>query len=567
MLYLLERSLQLAGWNGGIPYWDWSAVAEDWWDSDVFNYFGEVDGRSSDNCITQGAFAIGEYTVSPYPTFGSSTRPFSGGNTTCLRRCGEKGTTLDEPGAIASAHLMATSYNGFRGDDTTGYHADGHVIPGGDGDSCDLGNFYCSPNDPIFYLHHAFMDKTWWKWQQICSEYQTDFEGYMVVSPADPSGTASASEVMDQWGGYTIADVLSTEGDVLCYTYTESGGDVTNFSPPTCPSGASPSLSWSFGSTSSTGTGDEGTDSATATATATSAGSSATSTADLTAQATWLADLIDSLYVITNNQALSVSSGVALGRRHAHPAADASYYVAPSSTAEGSGASSSSAAALADIVSDVYEDVASATAAVESAVSAVAGSVSAAAASSTATAAAVTYLSDSWKDEVHVLFAEDDTAGTVVNYDAAGNRSVTVPAACNVTLIASDRVMARCLAGSVNYTQDGPTSGSIVDSDDGAEYVWKAFFPGVEDPLAQTVALYNYSGVCVKAADECLTPPRQLTPEEAGRRHMVYDFYITGYNKLLEYYDQCNQDPDCGSVAVDNKKAYQTLGTWDHLSN
>ncbi|KAJ1556715.1 hypothetical protein HK405_002041, partial [Cladochytrium tenue] len=352
-------------------------------------------------------------------------------------------TTLDDPGSIASAHLLATTYNDFRGDDTTGYHADGHVIIGGDSNSCDMGNFYCSPNDPLFYLHHGLVDKTWWKWQQICSSYKTDYEGYMVVSPADSSGVASTSEVLDQWTGYTVSEVLDTlSGSPLCYTYTESDGDVTDFTPPTCPDGSSPSLSWSFGSTSASSGGTITTETSDPSATATDSGSSSTttSTADAAAQATWLADVVQGLYVVTAGG--FSTNGNALVRRDS---AESSEFYLPNATAA------------------VASAVASAT---------------------SSAAASPTYLSDGWMSEVHLGESGDNS--TVVHYDASESNTAVVPAGCNVSLIASDRVVAVCDLSVANITSDFPNGPSFFDNDANATFVYRFFFPNVTDPMVQT---------------------------------------------------------------------------------
>jgi tyrosinase len=46
------------------------------------------------------------------------------------------------------------------------YHGGGHLSVGGDLGV--MGDVYASPGDPLFYLHHANMDRLWWQWQQAC---------------------------------------------------------------------------------------------------------------------------------------------------------------------------------------------------------------------------------------------------------------------------------------------------------------------------------------------------------------------------------------------------------------
>ena len=41
-----------------------------------------------------------------------------------------------------------------------------------------------SPGDPLFYLHHTWLDKLWWNWQSIDLKHRlTDISGTNIIPP------------------------------------------------------------------------------------------------------------------------------------------------------------------------------------------------------------------------------------------------------------------------------------------------------------------------------------------------------------------------------------------------
>ncbi|KAI8613885.1 hypothetical protein BC830DRAFT_1129969 [Chytriomyces sp. MP71] len=229
MVAYFEQALQTVGWNRGLVYWDWASVSQNWWTSDVFQYFGAVSSTDPDNCVLDGPFAKGKFSVST-DAASLALRKVTG-DQTCLRRCGMKGTPVTDA-TVINTILYATNYTSFRGDDTSNYHAVGHGTIGGNG--CDLRNPSYSPNDPIFWLHHGFVDKVWWRWQQQCLEYKVDYEG--ILAKGDPMGKiVSPDQTLDSWTWWKARDMLDTEGDVLCYTYSKSASDLPISAPANCP--------------------------------------------------------------------------------------------------------------------------------------------------------------------------------------------------------------------------------------------------------------------------------------------------------------------------------------------
>ncbi|KAI8615806.1 hypothetical protein BC830DRAFT_257642 [Chytriomyces sp. MP71] len=226
MLYRFDQALQSVNWFGGVPYLDEAAYASSWQSLDLESptYFG---GYSGGGCLQTGPFSINQ-------GFKVLANDFV--NTQCLTRCGT-GNFWDA-NAMAQNLASSTNYEGIRYDDASNYHAAGHFAIGGGGCG-DMADASWSPRDPLFWLHHSYVDRHWWKWQNLCPSYMNDFEGnYIDGSPVSPS------RPLDSWG-IPASSVFNTQGQTLCYTYTQSKGDIT-YTHPTCPSGAAPNYNAYF---------------------------------------------------------------------------------------------------------------------------------------------------------------------------------------------------------------------------------------------------------------------------------------------------------------------------------
>ncbi|KAI8610442.1 hypothetical protein BC830DRAFT_1145730, partial [Chytriomyces sp. MP71] len=241
MMWMFENAIISTGlWpsNKGVPYFDWSAMSQNWWTSDIFSSsnFGAISSNDPDHCVLDGAFSKSGYSVAPDA---AGHRGVSSGDTNCLRRNAGQ-SALPDATSMAS-RLNARSFLDFTESgpqayyDETDYHASGHGTLGGAGS--DMANPSVSPNDPIFWLHHGLVDKFWWRWQQQCPQFKFDYAG--TLSRADDpvsSGTNVAGPYLnvDSWP-FQVAQLLDTEGSTLCYTYSSSAGDLKAPSPPSCP--------------------------------------------------------------------------------------------------------------------------------------------------------------------------------------------------------------------------------------------------------------------------------------------------------------------------------------------
>ena len=94
-----------------------------------------------------------------------------------------------------------------------GAHAWGH-----NGIGSVMQDTYASPADPVFFLHHAFIDRNFRIWQNNGGNARIT-----TVGGTDVSGNPlTLDTTINVWGfrpDVRIRDVLNTQGPTLCYRY------------------------------------------------------------------------------------------------------------------------------------------------------------------------------------------------------------------------------------------------------------------------------------------------------------------------------------------------------------
>lgn len=193
-----EASLQRVDRNVALPYWDWTADRtpnSPVWASDFMG--GSRRGR--DGQVLDGPFARtgGRWPV----TVGVDRRDY-------LRRVLGSGVpqlpTRAEVDAVLAMPVYDTapwnsSSSGFRnhleGWRGANLHNRVHVWVGGHMATA------ASPNDPVFWLHHAFVDKLWADWQA-----RNPQAGYLPASRTQ--NVIDLRGVLPPWNNVTPADML-----------------------------------------------------------------------------------------------------------------------------------------------------------------------------------------------------------------------------------------------------------------------------------------------------------------------------------------------------------------------
>lgn len=171
-LLVFERELQTIDPGVTIPYWDWTTdnkASSALWASD----FMGGNGRRSDGQVMTGPFA---YEAGGWPiNYGVTSEKYLTRNIGRPDRPITLPTKAELNGALAIATYDVSPWNsapstqGFRNkiegwtvSETKGGYLHNRVHQWVGGHMIGA----ASPNDPVFWLHHAFIDLIWVRWQR-----------------------------------------------------------------------------------------------------------------------------------------------------------------------------------------------------------------------------------------------------------------------------------------------------------------------------------------------------------------------------------------------------------------
>ncbi|KAJ6468125.1 Di-copper centre-containing protein [Mycena vitilis] len=245
------------GFTGTSPYWNWVEDYKDVFGSDMFKDSDPVSGLggwgdiANDIRVPDGAFSNmsnfrltypsphtlrRNWTIQPFLNF-----PLQGFLTPADEQLDANATFTP-----AERHKLV---NGFVGDykgfqwyfeGFNGSHGAVHLMMGGDlGGVCPgdapsdcVGGPTFSANEPLFWMHHAMVDKMWYDWQHAHPSNAKLYFGGSVQAFENvtyykefPTGAApfyNVNDTMPSDGLFPepkISDVLSTTEGMLCYVY------------------------------------------------------------------------------------------------------------------------------------------------------------------------------------------------------------------------------------------------------------------------------------------------------------------------------------------------------------
>ncbi|KAF3935704.1 Tyrosinase [Dactylella cylindrospora] len=234
---------KLCGYTGAQPYWDWEYDNASRLDMAKWSIFNPTTGfggngpyqdgdnpfgipdRSGGGCVPDGPFAYPKFTVNMGP--GEST----GYNPHCLTR--DFSRPIMKWGNQSNINWVwdTPDYGHFtrRLENLPDFtipniHGSGHFGVGGALGT--IGDAYNSPGDPLFYLHHANLDRVFWQWQwqkKNLPKSLTQVSGPIVPFDYDnlSGGNVTASfkiNIGTLAPDAPLSALLNTQ-DILCYTY------------------------------------------------------------------------------------------------------------------------------------------------------------------------------------------------------------------------------------------------------------------------------------------------------------------------------------------------------------
>jgi hypothetical protein len=186
-MWAFEKALRCVRPGLTLPFWDWSSGPTT----------GVPAACSSPTYVNRAGDTV------PNPLYSGPISSAAGGGWT-NRRADIDTTSFAAMATSAQAAMSSATFASFQ-NALNGPHGSVHVTVGGH-----MGSVARAGFDPIFYLHHANVDRLWWNWQR--------------ANPGIPLPAAEAAHALDPFNQpfsadwYVGADMTST--DALGYRYS-----------------------------------------------------------------------------------------------------------------------------------------------------------------------------------------------------------------------------------------------------------------------------------------------------------------------------------------------------------
>ncbi|KAJ8113017.1 hypothetical protein ONZ43_g5256 [Nemania bipapillata] len=220
-IHIYEQTLkQRCQYQGTLPYWDWT---RDWANLTQAPVWSATEGFGGNGDTNLPAPVGDGYCVQDGPFAGLQVQYYDGDwNPHCLSRGFLAGEYLDHFGAqrlnssAMAAVLDEPDYYRFLLMLEDSSHSAIPILVRGDFSR------FTAPNDPIFFLHHAQVDRLWWKWQS--EDLEVRALAYNGPSRQNSSIAAQLSDQVEMAGlapDIPVSSVITINHGLLCYKYED----------------------------------------------------------------------------------------------------------------------------------------------------------------------------------------------------------------------------------------------------------------------------------------------------------------------------------------------------------
>ncbi|KAK8000725.1 hypothetical protein PG990_013325 [Apiospora arundinis] len=258
-VWTFEQALRdECGYKGYLPYWSWAKSSQDpinspYLDGSEYSQGGNgeyephnctrglasnllcIEPGQGGGCVKTGPYAgVMANLTATVPSWPGITakEPFSY-DPRCIRHdisvpLAQKWSGDEHIVDLLLDPLYQTDIGAFQdrlqytGNNTFGWyglHQFGHFLTNGD----PSGDFFNSPNEPLFWLHHGMVDRVWWTWQnQKPVERAFQVAGTRTMNNNPPSDNVTIEDTFDMGyngGEVVIKDLVSTVAGPYCYIY------------------------------------------------------------------------------------------------------------------------------------------------------------------------------------------------------------------------------------------------------------------------------------------------------------------------------------------------------------
>ncbi|KAJ3109914.1 hypothetical protein HDU96_007057 [Phlyctochytrium bullatum] len=222
-LAILEQDLQRISGNASLsfPYWAWGADAGTWHRASTgiltADRFGTTGRRTSGGCVQDG-FMRGQWTAADGQCVIRGYDDSANGGDAEVTTYGEDFILL----AIQTnpnTRRPYTDFDSFRRVIETLPHNSFHMAVAGDNDNSQMGDPRVSVFDPIFWMHHANIDRHWQYFQNQNPSLANRFDGSFANPPR--SGNIVPVSMSDVLLGFNVpaSSGFAVRQGALCHSF------------------------------------------------------------------------------------------------------------------------------------------------------------------------------------------------------------------------------------------------------------------------------------------------------------------------------------------------------------